>query len=221
MAKRFRAYGFAAGGLAALSCALLLGGARNGAAQSTSPSQYTAGSSHFLTVPLVHNIPGDVGPPPAIKNPVANDPAAAERGMTYFAGFNCVGCHAPNGAGGMGPSFSTATFKYGDAPENLFLVISHGAPLGMPAWGSVLPEQTIWDLVAYIESISKPPVEQWGVTISPAAGLPDVEQVPAEFKQTATPWQFTQPFANGNAPSENAASAADLPAAPGSGSSVK
>ena len=180
-------------------------------------SQPPALSSKLLGVPLVNNVPGEVKPAP-IANPVENDPAASERGMRYFLSFNCVGCHAPNGGGGMGPALSNKAFKYGADPAHLFLVISHGAPLGMPAWGNVLPENVIWDLVAYVESISKEPDPEWGHTVSPAADMPAMQQVPAEFKQTTTPWQFVQPFGNGQAPSASASGAHGVPM-PASGSS--
>jgi cytochrome c oxidase cbb3-type subunit 3 len=192
----------------------------SGAAGKAAPSsQPPALNSRLLGVPLVNNVPGGVKPS-AIANPVAQDPAAAERGMRYFLSFNCVGCHAPNGGGGMGPALSNKAFKYGADPAHLFLVISHGAPLGMPAWGNVLPENVIWDLVAYVESISNEPDPEWGHTVSPAADVPAVQQVPVEFKQTASPWQFVQPFGNGQAPSASASGAQGVPV-PASGSSSK
>jgi mono/diheme cytochrome c family protein len=93
-------------------------------------------NSNMLLVPLVNNIPGAVELP-RLQDPVAQDPEAVQRGMTYFEKMNCVGCHAANGAGGMGPSLSDAsTFKYPTDPAALYLVISHGAPLGMPAGGA-------------------------------------------------------------------------------------
>lgn len=229
---RYMATGWMA--TAAVFGGVLLAGTELGVAQSTEDqppmhslsgtggknapsSQPPALSSKLLGVPLVNNVPGQVKPP-SIANPVENDPAAPERGMRYFLSFNCVGCHAPNGGGGMGPALSNKAFKFGADPAQLFLVISHGAPLGMPAWGNVLPENVIWDLVTYVESISKEPDPEWGHTVSPAFDMPAVQQVPAEFKQTATPWQFVQPFGNGQAPSASASGARGMPM-PASGSS--
>jgi cytochrome c oxidase cbb3-type subunit 3 len=192
-----------------------------GAGEQSSLTQHPAETttSEFLKVPMVDNIPGGIKPQENVTNPAGKDPSAAERGMQYFVSFNCVGCHAPNGAGGMGPALSSPIFfKYGTDPARLFLVISHGAPLGMPAWGNVLPDNVIWDLVAYVESISRAPQEQWGMTISPRLDQPAIEQVPAEFKQTPTPWQFTEPFGNGNPPSESGSGSAGMPM-PSSGSS--
>lgn len=157
-------------------------------------------NSNLLLVPMVKNIPGAVELP-KLQNPVAHDPEAAHRGMTYFEKMNCVGCHAPNGAGGMGPSLSDAsTYKYPSDPASLYLVISHGAPLGMPAWGSVLPHSVIWDIVSYIESINKEPSQSWGRTTSIAESEPSTEQVPAEFQQTTTPWKYLEKFSSGRKP---------------------
>jgi cytochrome c oxidase cbb3-type subunit III len=163
----------------------------------------TATNANILNVPLVENIPGGVKIP-NIENPMAHDPQSAQRGMMYFEKMNCVGCHAANGAGGMGPSLSDeSTFKYPTDPASLYAVISHGAPLGMPAWGTVLPHNVIWDIVSYIESINKDPTSPWGHTVSPAVHQPDTQQVPAEFQQTTTPWQYLEQFTNGKAPTGN------------------
>jgi cytochrome c oxidase cbb3-type subunit III len=157
-------------------------------------------ASELVHVPVVELYPGAIPVRPKVQNPVAGDPAAAQRGMEYFNQMNCVGCHAPNGGGGMGPSLSNATFIYGDAPENIYLSILQGRPNGMPVFGGLLPDQVIWDLVAYIESISKEPAPPWGKTTS-ADGF-TIEQVPAESITTATPWQYTTPFSYGQAPFE-------------------
>ena len=130
----------------------------------------------------------------------AREREAAQRGMQFFNQMNCVGCHAPNGAGGMGPSLSDSKFIYGSEPANIYLSILQGRPKGMPAWGGMLPDEVIWDLVAYIQSISKEPGGGWGKTTS-ADGF-TTEQVPAEFMTTANPWQYTTPFSYGQAPYE-------------------
>jgi cytochrome c oxidase cbb3-type subunit 3 len=158
-------------------------------------------AAQWLKVPEVEIIPGAINARPNIENPKANDPTSVQRGMQYFIQFNCVGCHAPNGGGGMGPALSEGIFKFGGEPANIYLTISHGRPLGMPAWGALLPDEVIWDLVSYVKSISKAPAPEWGQTTS--AQSPAIQQVPAEFEQTATPWQFTQPFTNGQKPTEH------------------
>jgi len=166
------------------------------------PSAYAGGSfaAKLLGVPVSKLSPGNVPVKPDIPNPMAGKPEALQRGMNYFTAFNCVGCHAPNGGGGMGPSLSNGSFIYGSDPANIYLSIYQGRPNGMPAWGAMLPDSLIWDLVTYIQSISSAPTTGWGQTIS--RETLSKEQVPAEYLQTATPWSHTQPFSSGQKPSK-------------------
>ena len=150
--------------------------------------------------PISPLIPGN---PPAEKkpgNPASSDPAAIQRGMHDFIAFNCVGCHAPNGGGGMGPSLSNDKWIYGSAPSDIFLTIFQGRPNGMPAWGETLPMATIWDLVAYVQSIGEKPGANFGRTLSRDPEFAPNEQTPAEFLSSPDPWRFTQPFTNGQKP---------------------
>lgn len=156
--------------------------------------------SELVHVPVVKLYPGAVAVRPTVQNPVAGDTEAIQRGMDYYNQFNCIGCHAPNGAGGMGPSLSNAKFIYGGEPENIYLSILQGRPAGMPAWGGMLPDHVIWDLVAYVQNISREPAAPWGKTTS-VDGF-TIEQVPAEFITTIDPWQYTTPFSYGQAPFE-------------------
>jgi cytochrome c oxidase cbb3-type subunit III len=181
---------------AALAALGLLGGAADLPTDTQKPEAPTA--ARLLDVPVTHIVPGNIDVKPDIKSPVAGDSDAINRGMKYFANFNCSGCHAANAGGGMGPALSNHSFKFGSDPANIYLTITQGRPTGMPAWGTLLPSNVIWDLVAYIESISKAPSDQWGTTTSLDAMK--IEQVPAEFQSTPTPWQYTEPFAFGQKP---------------------
>lgn len=155
----------------------------------------------LLQVPVSRLSPGPTQVRPDIESPVGNDPAAAARGQTYYNQFNCVGCHAPNGAGGMGPALANHKFIYGAAPAQIYLSILQGRPNGMPAWNNTLPAAVIWDLVAYIQSISKDPQDPWQRTISlPAL---DAEQVPAEAEKTTDPWSYQESFSYGRAPNQH------------------
>jgi cytochrome c oxidase cbb3-type subunit 3 len=160
--------------------------------------QYTSPAEALLKTPVSGLHPGGVNIAPQITNPAIGNPVEIQRGMQYFTAFNCVGCHAPNGGGGMGRALSNRFFLYGASPANIYLTIAQGRPNGMPAWGSMLPSGVIWDLVAYIEQISKAPVTEWGTTISSSS--PTIQQVPAEFKKTDEPWSYTQPFGKGQKP---------------------
>jgi cytochrome c oxidase cbb3-type subunit 3 len=157
-------------------------------------------AGQLIGVPVTNLRPG-TGSPPEDKSPTP--PLNAERlqrGMQYFVSFNCVGCHAPNGGGGMGPSLSNSSFIYGGEPQNIFLSIKQGRPNGMPAWGQALPDSVIWDLVAYIRNLSREPKTAWGRTFS--AEAVDEEQVPAEFLQAQDPWNQTEAFSHGQKPNQ-------------------
>lgn len=164
----------------------------------TSDSEATRGM--VLQVPVSHLVPGGHSIAPDITNPLADDPKAVERGMKAFVAFNCVGCHANNGAGGMGPSLSDNSWIYGNKPAQIYMTLVQGRPNGMPAFGQVLPEQTLWELVAYIGSISQDPSKTFGKTLSLQPQSPAIEQVPAEKIETAKPWDYTEAFHNGQQP---------------------
>jgi cytochrome c oxidase cbb3-type subunit 3 len=172
-------------------------------AQQTAPPATTEsapGGLHrkLLQVPVTTLAPGGINARPTIKTPPIDDSAAAQRGLQAFNALNCVGCHMANGGGGMGPALSNNFFIYGSEPENIYLSIAQGRPNGMPVWGSMLPDPVIWDLVAYITSISKAPAPQWGTTVS--ASSTNIQQVPAEDQQTASPWDNTESSTSGQKP---------------------
>jgi cytochrome c oxidase cbb3-type subunit III len=159
---------------------------------------YRPPGGRILQTPVSNLFPGAPPARQTVKNPVEGNAEAIQRGMAYFNTFNCVGCHAANGGGGMGPALSNRFFIYGGGPDNIYLSIYQGRPNGMPSWGAMLPENIIWDLVAYIQSISQAPTSGWGKTASHDAWKS--EQLPAEFSQTATPWSQTERFSYGQSP---------------------
>ena len=99
-----------------------------------------------------------------------------------------------NGGGGMGPSLSDDIWIYRSSPANIYLDIVQGREAGMPAFGAMLPDRTVWELVAYIQSISEKPGPKFGTTTSLNPQSPSIEQIPAGRMHTATPWQFTEPM---------------------------
>ncbi|MBV8962545.1 MAG: c-type cytochrome [Hyphomicrobiales bacterium] len=154
----------------------------------------------MLEVPVSHLYPGGVPTAPNLQNPNGGDPQSAERGMKYFESLNCIGCHADNGGGGMGPSLSKGLFVYGSEPANIFLTIYQGRPNGMPSWGGVLPTSVIWDLVTYVGKLSNAPSSEWGTTFSRSPLSPNLEQVPTEQITTDEPWAHTEKFTSGQKP---------------------
>ena len=101
-------------------------------------------------------IPGPRQEPPVVKNPYAGDDAALQSGRKLFVAFNCSGCHGGHAGGGMGPSLRDEDWIYGNKPAEIYDSISQGRAHGMPAWGTLLPPQYIWQLVGYIQSLRSP-----------------------------------------------------------------
>lgn len=99
--------------------------------------------------------PGAARLDPRVENPYSGDPDAISAGERHFAAFNCAGCHAPLAGGGMGPPLSDDDWIHGGEPAQIFMTIMHGRPEGMPSWSSMLPRRTVWELVAYIETLNE------------------------------------------------------------------
>jgi cytochrome c oxidase cbb3-type subunit 3 len=163
-------------------------------------------SAALLRVPVTGIYPGGntAGLNPNMANPLANDPDAVARGAKDFDAFNCSGCHMARGGGGMGPALSDNAWVYRSSPANIYLSIVQGRSAGMPAFGAMLPDRTVWELVAYIQSLSDNPPTTFGDTTSADPQMPNIEQVPAGKNGTDKPWQFTEPMPpNGEKPGTN------------------
>jgi len=88
----------------------------------------------------------------SIPNPYRDNPQAVASGKALYVRMNCAGCHAYNAKGNMGPDLTDTYWRYGGLPAQIYSSIHDGRAKGMPAWGSQLPPQEIWKLVAYIQS---------------------------------------------------------------------
>ena len=160
-------------------------------------------AAKLLRVPVSGIYPGgnSSGLAPNLDNPLKNDPDAVTRGMQDFANFNCSGCHMANGGGGMGPALSNDIWIYRSSPANIYLSIAQGRSAGMPAYGAMLPDRTIWELVAYVQSLSNMHSPTFGTTTSATPDPQPTEQVAAGQVQSPTPWKYTEPMpANGEKP---------------------
>jgi len=94
--------------------------------------------------------PGPSGAPPG--NPYDESAYAVSEGKRLYEWFNCVGCHA-HGGGGMGPALIDDQWIYGDAPANIYATIVEGRPNGMPSFRGKIPDDQIWEIVAYVRSL--------------------------------------------------------------------
>ena len=88
-----------------------------------------------------------------ITNPVAGRPEAVEQGRQLFIQMNCAGCHGFDAVGGSAPALTDKYWRYGGTPATIYKSIYEGRPQGMPSWGRLLPSESIWLLVAYIQSL--------------------------------------------------------------------
>src|SRR5919107_4008508 len=79
--------------------------------------------------------------------------SAIAQGQQLYAWMNCVGCHS-HGGGGMGPALMDDTWLYGGRIDQIAASIMEGRPRGMPAWQGKLTEQQMWQLAAYVRSLS-------------------------------------------------------------------
>jgi cytochrome c oxidase cbb3-type subunit III len=74
-------------------------------------------------------------------------------GKRLFSYFNCVNCHA-HGGGSIGPALMDSNWFYGHKPEQIFHTIVDGRPNGMPSFGGKIASHQVWQLVAYVRSMS-------------------------------------------------------------------
>lgn len=99
--------------------------------------------------------PGNAPPPPLDPRAAAYDgnAYAVSQGQQLFTWMNCVGCHA-HGGGGMGPALTDSEWRYGGRIDQIASTIAEGRPNGMPSWRGKLTNPQIWQLAAYVRSLS-------------------------------------------------------------------
>jgi cytochrome c oxidase cbb3-type subunit III len=98
---------------------------------------------------------------------------AVSQGKRLYRWYNCAGCHG-NGGGNMGPALMDDKWLYGHQPGDIYTTIVRGRPNGMPSFGGRIPPDQVWQLVAYVRSMSgqlrKDVAPSRGDSISPGAG---------------------------------------------------
>ena len=119
------------------------------------PPSATPGAARRVT-PLQPGPPVQtigVPSPSSSRGPYEENAYGVAQGKTLYNQFNCAGCHS-QGGGGMGPPLMDDTWLYGSAPENIFQTIVQGRPNGMPAFGNKIVSDQVWQIVAYVRSMS-------------------------------------------------------------------
>ncbi|HWG51880.1 MAG TPA: c-type cytochrome, partial [Gemmatimonadaceae bacterium] len=99
---------------------------------------------------------GTTAAAPVTMRRFTGDTAQASAGRLLFLQENCYGCHGGLAGGAMGPSLRDTVWKYGGGEAEIYNSIHDGRPLGMPAWGKMLSQKQIDELVTYIHSMRTP-----------------------------------------------------------------
>jgi cytochrome c oxidase cbb3-type subunit 3 len=87
------------------------------------------------------------------SSPYEGNAYAVNQGKRLYRWYNCNGCHS-NGGGGIGPPLMDSEWRYGSEPAAIFASIMQGRPQGMPSFGGHIPEDQVWQIVAYVRSMS-------------------------------------------------------------------
>ena len=98
--------------------------------------------------------PGAPEPTSSARNPLEENAFALAQGKRLFHWYNCNACHGDGGGGSMGPALMDDVWIYGSEPANVFATIVQGRPNGMPSFGGRIPDKELWQLVAYVRSLS-------------------------------------------------------------------
>ncbi len=81
------------------------------------------------------------------------DPAALAAGEATYVKY-CQACHAPGGAGMIGPNLADEYFLHGGTIDSVYQVVATGVlTKGMPAWQSMLPPAELDRVVVYVKSL--------------------------------------------------------------------
>jgi len=88
-----------------------------------------------------------------VANPYEENAQAVADGKRLFSWYNCNGCHA-NGGGDKGPALMDDEWLYGGEPANIVASILQGRPNGMPSFQGRIPDYQVWQIAAYVRSLS-------------------------------------------------------------------
>ncbi len=101
---------------------------------------------------------GQLQPGPAtrdvdVRGPYEGNAYGVSEGKRLYNQMNCSGCHF-QGGGGIGPPLMDAEWIYGSQSENVFETVVEGRPNGMPSFRGKLGDDQVWQIVAYVRSMS-------------------------------------------------------------------
>ena len=143
--------------LAGLVAGVALTGCEREARRFTTPAGNTTSTEPGPRTSTIQ--PGAVlggGVSDAVRNfsPYDGNAFAVNQGKRLYRWYNCNGCHGSGGGGSIGPALMDAEWRYGSDPASLFATITQGRPNGMPSFGGHIPDDQVWQLVAYVRSMN-------------------------------------------------------------------
>jgi len=151
MCSRFRIELPGVLGLAALA----LAGCHGAKSDAGLPSQQSAPHSGVVASALAPGLNQSLVTIDPRAAPYYDNADAVTTGKRLYVQFNCSGCHS-NGGGGMGPSLMDDQWIYGGRLEQIRQTLVEGRPNGMPTWGGKIPDEQLWQIAAYVRSMSLP-----------------------------------------------------------------
>ena len=84
---------------------------------------------------------------------MSKDPAVIKRGKEVVTS-TCAACHKADGGGLVGPNLTDSVWLHGGKPADILKIVSEGfVAKGMPAWGPMLGQKKVTDVVAFVLSI--------------------------------------------------------------------
>lgn len=112
------------------------GGGQTGGSEESSPAAAEGGAASESPIDL-------------------EDQASIDAGQALFVGkLGCYGCHGREGGGGMGPSLADDNWIYGGDPASIHESVVNGRPNGMPAFKDAGTDEELWQVVAFVQSLS-------------------------------------------------------------------
>lgn len=110
---------------------------------------------------------------------------AISQGQQLYAWMNCMGCHS-HGGGGMGVALMDDQWRYGGRIDQIASSIVEGRPNGMPSFRNRLTGDQVWQLAAYVRSLSgQVPKDAVGARADEMSNTPPLTQTKRETVRPA------------------------------------
>jgi cytochrome c oxidase cbb3-type subunit III len=117
-------------------------------------TELPAAANRSTAVRLTTLQPGAPQAPSDVQSPYQYNAYGIAEGKRLYAAYNCAGCHGVAGGGAIGPALMDDKWIYGSHADQIFSSIAQGRPDGMPSFGGHIPDQQIWQLVGYVQSMA-------------------------------------------------------------------